>query len=295
MKFVDLVNNLVPSVKNGVRYVPEPAKAPLRRLGVKSALSDAYRGILSPFFPTEQRITTHGLTMRFKIEDVEEYFVFQKYPEKDESFPVHGDILNHLEPDDVFWDVGANIGIYSCLAAAKLQSGRVVSVEPNPNNIQRIVENLQLNGLSADVHECALMADTDEGVLQIYEDADAGAFGFLSKDGSSVQSESLTVDPTESINVETTTGDALVEDGIPAPNVLKIDVEGAELEVLKGMERTITQEGVRVIYIDVITSNEFYDRSIDPDEVYKWLDRHGFETERLWDWDGGHFIRCERQ
>ncbi|WP_265112374.1 FkbM family methyltransferase [Halosolutus halophilus] len=231
--------------------------------------------------------------MRFKIEDVEEYFVFQKYPEKDESFPVHGDILTHLGPNDVFWDVGANVGIYTCFAAAKLQSGHVVSVEPNPNNVDRIEENLQLNGLSADVHERALMAENDEGVLQIYEDAEAGAFGFLSEDGSSVESESLTIDPTESVRVETTTGDALVDDGVPAPDVLKIDVEGAELEVLKGMERTV-EEDVRVLYIDVITSDEFYDRTVAPDEVYDWLDRHGFETERLWDWDGGHFIRCER-
>ncbi|WP_197075843.1 FkbM family methyltransferase [Halostagnicola sp. A56] len=206
---------------------------------------------------------------------------------------MHGDILNHLEPDDVFWDVGANAGIYTCLAAAKLQSGHVLSIEPNPNNVDRIQENLRLNGLSAAVHERALMATRDEGVLQIYEDANAGAFGFLSTNGSSVENESLTVEPTASVHVETTTGDALVEDGSPAPDVMKIDVEGAELEVLKGMEETIAAE-VRVIYIDVITSDDFYDRPVAADEVYDWLDRHGFEIDRLWDWDGGHFIRCER-
>ncbi|WP_254768930.1 FkbM family methyltransferase [Salinilacihabitans rarus] len=294
MNVVDIITNSAPGIKRGVRYVPEPVKSPLRQLGVKSILSDAYRRLLDPFFPTEQRITAHGLTVRFKIEDPEEYFVFQKYPETDASFPVLGDILTRLEPDDVFWDVGANIGIYTCFAAAKLQSGGVISIEPNPNNVARIEENLALNGLSAEVHERALMAERDEGVLRIYEDADAGAFGFLSEDGSPVRSESLTIDPTESVRVETTTGDALVDGGVPTPDVLKIDVEGAELDVLRGLERTITREGVRVIYVDVITSDEFYDRPIAPDEVYEWFDDRGFETERLWDWDGGHFVRCER-
>ncbi|WP_306058705.1 FkbM family methyltransferase [Natronococcus wangiae] len=282
MEFANFLVRLKSNLRQGVRYVPEPIKAPLRQLGLRSAAANAYRTVLTPFVPSEERITIHGLTLRFRIANVDEYLLFQRYPETDPSFPVPGDILDHLTPDDVFWDVGANIGIYTCLAAAKIQPGHVVSVEPNPNNVDRIEENLELNGLDADVHERALMAESDERMLKITEEAGAGEFGYLSDHAS------------DGIRVETAMGDELVAEGTPAPDVLKIDVEGAELEVLKGIERTISEEECRVIYLDVITSDSYYGSPTSEDEIYEWLQERGFEIERLWDWSSGHFIRAER-
>ncbi|WP_254768928.1 FkbM family methyltransferase [Salinilacihabitans rarus] len=282
MEFAKLLVGVGSAVREGVRYVPEPVKDPLRQYELGTKASEAYRAVLSPFVPAEERITSHGLTLRFKIANVDEYLLFQRYPETDASFPVLGDILDHLKPDDVFWDVGANIGIYTCFAAAKLQSGYVVGVEPNPNNVARIEENLALNGLSADVYQRALLAERESGerTLKITEDAGAGEFGYLSDRAS------------DGIRVETTTGDALVDGDVPAPDVLKVDVEGAEFEVLKGLERSIA--GCRLVYLDVITSDSYYEASAPATELYDWLDDRGFETERLWDWDGGHFVRAER-
>ncbi|WP_265112371.1 FkbM family methyltransferase [Halosolutus halophilus] len=280
MEFAKLLVGLRSNLRHGIGYVPEPIKDPLRKQGIREVFSYSYRRALAPFVPSEERITVHGLTIRFKIANVDEYLLFQRYPETDRSFPVLGDILTHLEPDDVFWDVGANAGIYTCFAAAKLPTGRVVGVEPNPNNVDRIEENLRLNGLSADVHERALMAERDERTLKITEKAGAGEFGYLSDDAS------------DGIRVETARGDDLVAEGVPAPDVLKIDVEGAEMGVLRGMERAISE--CRLVYLDVVTSDSYYGSNASANEIYGWLRNRGFEIDRLWEWDSGHFIRAER-
>jgi len=48
------------------------------------------------------------------------------------------DLIDTLEPDDVFWDVGANIGVFSCFAAQKLIDGSVIAFEPFPPNVQQL-------------------------------------------------------------------------------------------------------------------------------------------------------------
>jgi predicted RNA methylase len=55
------------------------------------------------------------------------------------------DLLRSLEPDDVFYDIGANVGTYTCFAASKLVPNAVVAFEPEPKNATRLREDLDLS------------------------------------------------------------------------------------------------------------------------------------------------------
>jgi hypothetical protein len=99
------------------------------------------------------------------------------------------------------------------------------------------------------------------------------------------------------------TGDSLVQkESVPEPTVMKIDVEGAEVRVLRGLEATLRNSECRLIFCEVhfpmkdgIRSPEDY--GDDPYEVYDILRDHGFSITQL-DPEGNrygeHFICAER-
>lgn len=137
------------------------------------------------------------------------------------------DLLSELEEDDVLWDIGAHIGFHSSLAGQRAR--RVEAFEPTPDNARQARRHLERNGVDATVYEYA-MWDADETLTL---DPDSAATG-----GGSV-------------TVPAHRGDSLVDDGVPHPNVVKIDVEGAEPRVIDGMAETLRDDRCRTIYCEV--------------------------------------------
>ena len=127
-------------------------------------------------------------------------------------------------PGAVVYDVGANIGFYTLLAARLAgPPGRVVAYEPNPVNAAVLRRNAR-SAPAVLVREAAVAAGTGPRGLQT----------------SASLTSRLTDDP-GALRVACTTIDAEVAAGVPAPNVVKIDVEGAETDVLAGMQATLAQ------------------------------------------------------
>jgi FkbM family methyltransferase len=129
-----------------------------------------------------------------------------------------------LQPGDSFLDVGANVGIYSLIAARRVgPDGRVIAVEPMPSSARALRTTLAVNGVSAIVqaHECALGAA--DGTATIHAGATSGHSSLLGP----------LVDRGESFEIAVRRGDDLL--GEVRPTLIKIDVEGWELEVLDGL------------------------------------------------------------
>jgi FkbM family methyltransferase len=128
-----------------------------------------------------------------------------------------------IRPGDVVFDVGAHYGYYTLLASALTGAdGKVFAFEPSPGNIPRLRKHIRVNHCeNVEVLELAL--SDHEGTARFDNQTGSGT-GHLSDAGQ--------------IEVHTTTLDRVVTTR-PAPNVLKIDCEGAEVEVLKGGEKTI--------------------------------------------------------
>lgn len=133
-----------------------------------------------------------------------------------------------VAPGDVVWDVGANVGVMA-LAAARLTgpSGRVVAVEPEPGCAAAVARNAALNDIGwIDVVAAAADAHSGETDILVVRDR---LWTRLASVGDHEQGEEVLRVPAV----------ALDDLDAPAPAVVKIDVEGGELEVLAGMTRLL--------------------------------------------------------
>lgn len=147
-------------------------------------------------------------------------------------------MLSRLRPNDVFWDVGASVGLVA------LHAGRICKVfafEPDPAIRARLDRNLGLNeGLDVEILPFAL--SNEDGPVELFT---AGAAGY---------SPSLRHQRTEfaAIEVEGRSADSLIAEGCSAPTVLKLDIEGAEILALRGGTRLLAGEAPpRLIYLEL--------------------------------------------
>jgi FkbM family methyltransferase len=140
-------------------------------------------------------------------------------------------VRRHLAGGGDFVDVGAHVGLYAVAAAVALRgSGRVLAFEPNPTARAQLIENLARNACDNVIVSERAVADTiGEALLHVPATSDP-SFSSLER-GRFVESEP--------VRVETTTLDREVEAAGLSPAVVKVDVEGSELAVLDGMERTL--------------------------------------------------------
>ena len=147
-----------------------------------------------------------------------------------------------VKPTDVVFDVGANLGLHT-LTFSKLAK-EVVAFEPNPSltpNLRKTVANLP----NAELFEVCLTA-TDETVQ----------FHISEWDHMLSSLSNWTGQPTRTIDVPGRSLDSLLSEGsIPKPDVLKVDVEGAEMFVFRGAERLLSDaEGPRAIIFEELNS-----------------------------------------
>jgi FkbM family methyltransferase len=130
-------------------------------------------------------------------------------------------------PGSTFVDVGAFLGIYTLRAARA--GARVLSVEANPGTRALLTANLRRNRLTERVTVLPFALSDGDGTVDYFVgDGDQSASG-LAETRSNVRP----------IRVETRRLDDLLEGVLPAVDVVKIDVEGAELRVLDGMSRLL--------------------------------------------------------
>lgn len=158
----------------------------------------------------------------------------------------------------VAWDVGAHVGYASLMLASAFEVREVHAFEPHPGNVVRIQEHVHENASPIGVHQMALSDLNKVGELQFFEQVDApqstGGYltgstpplalacyaGFTSTRCTLRTGDSLTApaEPSE---------DDLTRAGLPVPDVVKIDVEGAELAVLRGMGRVLSRRMPRIL------------------------------------------------
>lgn len=133
----------------------------------------------------------------------------------------------------VFFDVGANIGLYSLYAAKRNPECVVYAFEPAAQNYWRLCHNISINSLSNVVPCNFALADEETFAAFHLCDLDPGTSLHSFRDtGSYIQGPSQVK---LSQGVLATTIDVLVERyGLPVPSLLKIDVDGAEQAILKG-------------------------------------------------------------
>jgi len=142
----------------------------------------------------------------------------------------------HLEDDSVLIDVGAHIGSMTLRAAKRVSSGTVVAVEPNPITARRLRENIAASG-AENVHVEEKACGREHGTLDLYAGPSANS-GATSFSKSLVMEHSS--DGETKFTVEVVPLDEIVEAlGLSRVDVVKIDTEGAEVQVLRGALETL--------------------------------------------------------
>lgn len=185
-----------------------------------------------------QAQTRYGFVMAVDREDLIQRSVLNEGVWEDECSEA---IRRELKPEDVFFDVGGNVGYHSLLA---LSAGvrKVVAFDPDPLNCAVFELNLflnrQLNG-ECSVHQCGI--SDREGSTRFYRSTleNIGRSGLTPRD------------VVDSFEVQIKTIDAMIGRGeIPLPTVMKLDVEGWELRVLAGCERLFQTLPPRCVFFE---------------------------------------------
>lgn len=199
---------------------------------------------------------------------------------KKESIVIN-DIIGKLKPDDIFYDIGANKGVFTCFANEIITHGSVVAFEPHPINMETLKQNVNSRDKSTTFYQCALSDESGTASLSVDQGWAGDQRHALATSG----------DESNTIEIETIAGDDLVNnDEIQSPSVVKIDVEGAEKQVIDGMKKSLSRPDCRLIYCEIHPKllQEFGSNA---DEVRKALRNVGFSLETIESSGGQLYIK----
>ena len=194
-----------------------------------------------------------------------------------------------LRSGDVLYDIGANVGSYSLIAAALRSGVRVVALEPGYANYAALCDNVLLNRQQDVITPLpVVLAEGTELRTLHYSDVAAGAAEHELR-----QKEN----PAYRQPVLAYRLDDLVEQfGLPPPTLVKLDVDGGEAAVLAGATQTLARRELRSVLVEIERART--------GDVVPFLDRAGLALrERIDDRDGealpyvwyGIFERPDRQ
>jgi FkbM family methyltransferase len=167
-------------------------------------------------------------------------------------------LFEDAEEGFVFFDVGANVGLYAASCAALFEPAAVVAFEPTPSTAEVARRIMIANGLGVTVEELALGAEPGLGSLYLSAKSDSSnslVAGFKESSGS--------------MTVAVDTLDGYVSRSGLMPTIVKIDVETYEPEVLAGARRTI--EGHRPHLIVEVLNRNGHDHGVEISAAMKDL------------------------
>jgi FkbM family methyltransferase len=244
-------------------------------LGIHCFLRSIYAKLVSKITRDIQEHRIANCAVKYYSGD---YASWERQRTFEGELPVMERFVDDISDGDVIWDVGANMGTYTCLGESAAENVLAIAFEPVPSNIKRLKKNIAINNSNTVIRNEAL-------------DESDGKMGIAAGDGGDGQ-YSLTSDSDE-MQVATVDADSLVESGeVPVPDIIKIDVEGAELRVLRGMEAIINR--VDKIYMEV-HSSQVADYGGCTDEIETRLTDAGLQHERIHQRGDQYFLRAVRK
>ena len=158
------------------------------------------------------------------------------YGEHDERYEINN-IVKFLQAGDVCWDIGANVGFYTCLFATLVkEQGSVVAFEPIASTRAFLEENIRLNGFQNVTVKKIALGDSPgrRRIFLNHPDLAEGTVSLKSEEGP--HTELIEIDTIDNLYA-----------GLPPPDFVKIDVEGYQMEVLNGGKKFFSQFGPMVM------------------------------------------------
>lgn len=167
-------------------------------------------------------------------------------------------LINHLERDDVFVDVGANLGHYTLLASG-ICDAKTIAIEPIENTVKKLQNNIDLNKLK------------DKVTILNYGVGDKNETLNFTTNKTVMNSVSLE-ESEHTIKIEVKTLNEILKN----TNVkfIKIDVEGYEYKVLKGALEILNKPSLKYLLVEFNKSGEKF--NLHDDDVFDLIVKHNF-------------------
>jgi FkbM family methyltransferase len=187
--------------------------------------------------------------------------------------------IQYLQPGMVAFDVGANIGEISLLFSRFVgPKGQVHSFECSPNTFKRLNEIIAISNRKNISTNCVCLSDViGTAELHIYDDEHAGWTTMANRP---LQQYGINFQPVCTEKVPTTTIDAYCEShNIQQIDLLKIDVEGAEYQVLKGASRMMREHRIGCVVFEF--GQTTYDMGNDPGKLAELIASKDYKLRNL--------------
>jgi FkbM family methyltransferase len=190
-----------------------------------------------------QEITLAGKPGRFHLRTLGDYeHLCEEWFETEHILA----FLEHLRPDDVVYEVGGHIGSWTIFLAQAVPLGKVCVFEPEPVNCRALRENVALNDLrNVVIQPVAAGNVTGTAELNI-----RGAYDGSGRHSLKVHGENGRAIPVPVERLD----EAGARLNLPPPTAVKVDCEGAEIEVLEGMRGLLDSGSIRLMHLEVHNS-----------------------------------------
>ncbi len=156
----------------------------------------------------------------------------------------------------VFWDIGANIGLYSIYAAIKHKEIEIISFEPSVNNLRVLSRNIYKNKLTNSIKIFQLALSEKENIFSNMNENEFIEGWSMSSFGDNINFEGGNFLPEHNYKIFGTNINYLLNNKIlPFPNYIKIDVDGIEHKILNGANKHLSDTKIKSILVEL---NEDY-------------------------------------
>ena len=173
----------------------------------------------------------------------------------------------------LFWDIGANIGLYSIYNTLKNQNSTTISFEPSSSNLRVLTRNISINNLEKKVKILPLPLTNIENSFQEMNEGQFIEGGALNTFGKKFNFEGKEFEPKMKYSVLGTSVNYLIENKIlEIPDYIKIDVDGIEHLILEGGNKVFNNKKIKSFSIEI---NENFKEQFD--KVIRLMNEFGFQ------------------
>ena len=240
----------------------------------RSKLIGNLHGFITVFLHKSNHVEYGTFTVQFDKRDrciTKKLILYGEYEKREIDL-----FCSLVRPGDKVLDIGANIGLYSLFLSRTVGlDGKVIAVEPDPDNVKILKTNLKNNSCNnVEVLQMAFSSKSGEGNL-FQCDSNRGMLSFadLNKTG-------------RSIKIPINRGDEILGNLNIKPYAAKIDVEGAEPEVIEGLGDLKPN-----IILFEFVPKQLFALNHDPEKFLNWLSSEGYDLDLI-DPKDGKLDRC---
>ena len=183
----------------------------------------------------------------------------------------------------IFWDIGANIGLYSIYNSLRHPKSTTIAFEPSSSNLRVLTRNISINNLEKNIKVISMPLTNKKNIFQEMNESQFYEGGAHHSFGETFNQEGKEFKPTMKYNLLGTTINYFLENLIlDIPDYIKIDVDGIEHLILEGGDKFLKNEKVKSLSIEVNENfKEQYNNILNLMKKYKFKVLHKKHNEEI--------------